>query len=135
VAHPGAPSRGGEVDVVASALGGYRTLALLPSSARLDGRDVLTLGRRIFVGSSARTDAAGARALQRIVAPFGYDVVPVGVTGCLHLKSAVTAIGEGAVLAKAGWLDLAPFDGIDVVPIPADDPWAANVLRVAGMGI
>src|SRR5207247_1210725 len=28
--------------------------------------------------------------------------------------------------------DLAPFDGIDVVPIPADEPGAANVLRVAG---
>jgi len=132
LAHPGAPSRRGEVDVVASALEGYRTLARIPSSARLDGGDVLALGRRIFVGSSARTDAAGARALQRIVAPFGYDVVPVGVTGCLHLKSAVTAIGEGAVLANPGWLDLAPFDGIDVVPIPADEPGAANVLRVAG---
>ncbi|PYQ07057.1 MAG: dimethylargininase [Acidobacteria bacterium] len=122
LAHPGAPSRRGEVDVVASALEGYRTLARIPSSARLDGGDVLALGRRIFVGSSARTDAAGARALQRIVAPFGYDVVPVGVTGCLHLKSAVTAIGEGAVLANPGWLDLGPFDGSTSCPSRPTSP-------------
>ena len=132
LAHPGAPSRRGEVDAVASALEGYRPLARIPPSARLDGGDVLVFGRRIFVGSSGRTDAAGARALQRIVAPFGYEVVPVGVTGCLHLKSAVTAVDESAVLANPGWLDLAPFHGIDVVPVPADEPGAANVLRVAG---
>jgi dimethylargininase len=132
LAHPGAPSRRGEVDVVASAIAAYRPLARIPSSARLDGGDVLVLGRRIFVGSSARSDAAGARALQRIAAPFGYAVVPVGVRGCLHLKSAVTAIGENTVLANPDGLDLAALDGIEVVPIPADEPGAANVLRVAG---
>ena len=86
----------------------------------------------IFVGSSARTDAAGAQALRSIVADFGYEVVPVGVTACLHLKSAVTAIDEGAVLANPDWVDLAPLDGIDVVRVPIDEPGAANVLRVAG---
>jgi dimethylargininase len=132
LAHPGAPSRRGEVAVVAPALEPHRPLARIPASARLDGGDVLVIGRRIFVGSSARTDAAGAQALRSIVAPFGYDVVPVGVTGCLHLKSAVTAIDEGAVLANPDWVDLAPLDGIDVVRVPLDEPDAANVLGVAG---
>jgi dimethylargininase len=132
LAHPGAPSRRGEVAVVASALAPHRPLARIPSSARLDGGDVLVVGRRIFVGSSARTDAAGAQALRSIVADFGYEVVPVGVTACLHLKSAVTAIDEGAVLANPDWVDLAPLDGIHVVRVPIDEPGAANVLRVAG---
>jgi dimethylargininase len=132
IANPGAPSRRGEIPVVATALEGYRLLARIPPSARLDGGDVLVLGRRIFVGSSARTDAAGAQALRCIAAPFGYEVVPVGVTGCLHLKSAVTALGEGAVLANPDWVDLAPLDGIEVVRVPVDEPGAANVLRVAG---
>ena len=132
LAHPGAPARRGEVAVVASALEQHRPLARVPWPARLDGGDVLVVGRRIFVGSSARTDAAGAQALRSIVADFGYEVVPVGVTACLHLKSAVTAIDEGAVLANPDWVDLAPLDGIDVVRVPIDEPGAANVLRVAG---
>ena len=132
LAYPGAPSRRGEVAVVASALEGYRPLARIPSSARLDGGDVLVVGRRIFVGSSGRTDAAGAQALEHIVVPFGYEVVPVAVTGCLHLKSAVTAIDESAVLANPDWVDLSPLDGIEVVRVPVDEPGAANVLSVAG---
>jgi dimethylargininase len=132
LAHPGAPSRRGEVAPVASALEAYRPLAPIPSTARLDGGDVLVLGRRIFVGSSARTDVAGAQALQRLLAAFGYEVVPVGVTGCLHLKSAVTAIDEGTVLANPDWVDLAPLGGIDVVRVPVEEPGAANVLRAGG---
>jgi dimethylargininase len=132
LAHPGAPSRRDEVDVVASALTGYRPLARIPRSARLDGGDVLVVGRRLYMGSSGRTDAAGVRALQRIVGASGYEVVPVRVHGCLHLKSAVTAIDEHAVLANRDWIDLAPLDGMDVVPVPLDEPGAANVLRVGG---
>jgi dimethylargininase len=58
--------------------------------------------------------------------------VPVRVHGCLLLKSAVTAIDEHAVLANRDWIDLAPLDGMNVVPVPLDEPRAANVLRVAG---
>jgi len=121
ITHPGAPSRRGEVDVVAGALAPYRRLARIPDSARLDGGDVLVLGRRLFVGATA---------LARLVAPFGYEVVPVPVTGCLHLKSAVTAIGDETVLANPAWADLAPLAGVEIVPVAAEEPWAANVLRV-----
>ena len=130
IAHPGAPSRRGEVEVVAAVLAHHRPLARIPASARLDGGDVLVLGRRLFVGATARTDAAGATALARLVAPFGYEVVPVPVTGCLHLKSAVTAIGDETVLANPAWADLAPLAGVEIVPVAAEEPWAANVLRV-----
>jgi dimethylargininase len=130
--HPGAPSRRGEVEVVARALERYRPLARIPSSARLDGGDVLVLGRRLYVGASGRTDAAGAEALARLVSPFGYAVVPVRVSGCLHLKSAVTAIGDEAVLANPDWIDMTPFAGVEVVGVPREEPGAANVLRVRG---
>jgi len=132
IAHPGAPSRRGEVDAVAAALEPHRPLARIPPSARLDGGDVLVLGRRLYVGVSGRTDTAGAEALRRIVAPHGYDVRPVGVTGCLHLKSAVTAIDDATVLANPDWLDASRLDGVEIVPVPADEPGAANVLRAGG---
>jgi len=132
LAHPGAPSRRGEVEAVAAALEGHRPLARVPPPARLDGGDVLVLGRRLYVGVSGRTDAAGAEALRRIVEPLGYGVVPVRVTGCLHLKSAVTAIDDETVLANPDWFDTAPLEGLDVVRVPDSEPGAANVLRAAG---
>ena len=132
LAHPGAASRRGEVEVVAAALACYRPLARIPPSAHLDGGDVLLLGRSLFVGVSGRTDAAGAEALRSLVAPFGYEVVPVRVTGCLHLKSAVTALGDETVLANPDWIDMAPFAGLEVVAVAAGEAAAANVLRVGG---
>jgi dimethylargininase len=130
ITHPGAPSRRGEVEVVAAALESERPLARIPPSARLDGGDVLVLGRRIYVGTSGRTDAAGASALQHLTGPYGYVVVPVRVRGCLHLKSAVTAIADETVVANPEWIDLTPFTGVEVLPVPDEEPGAANVLRV-----
>ena len=132
IAHPGAPSRRGEVEAVAAALEPHRRLARIPPPGRLDGGDVLVLGRRLYVGVSGRTDPAGAESLQRIVGPLGYEVVPVRVTGCLHLKSAVTAIDDETVLANPEWFDASRLEGIGIVPVPADEPEAANILRAGG---
>ena len=52
------------------------------------------------------------------------------VAGCLHLKSAVTALDERTLLANPDWVDLQPFRGYEVVAIPPDEPFAANVLCV-----
>ena len=132
IARPGAPSRRGEVDAVAAALEPHRALARIPPPARLDGGDVLVQGRRIYVGVSGRTDPPGAEALRRIVGPLGYEVVPVVVTGCLHLKSALTSIDDETVLANPEWFDVARLDRVDVMRVPASEPGAANVLRAGG---
>jgi len=91
---------------------------------------VLVLGRRLFVGLSNRTDPAGRQALADAVRPFGYEVVPVKVEGCLHLKTAVTAAGADVLLANPDWVDLAPFRGLETIDVAPEEPWAANVLSV-----
>jgi len=63
--------------------------------------DILRLGRKLFVGLTARSNADGIAQLSAIVAPHGYQVVGVPVPGCLHLKSAVTALDEHTVSARA----------------------------------
>jgi dimethylargininase len=130
ITRPGAVSRRPEVDAIARALMPFRPLRSIPPPATLDGGDVLRIGRRLFVAESRRTNAAGIRALTETVGPFGYEVVAVAVNGCLHLKSAVTAIGDDAVLVNSAWVALEPFAGMDVVRVPEGEPWAANVLRV-----
>jgi dimethylargininase len=129
---PGAPSRRGEVAAVAVALAPDREIARIEPPARIDGGDVLVVGRRAFVGQSGRTDAAGARALATALTPFGYEVIPVDVPGCLHLKSAVTALDAETLLVNAAWIDLAPLSGYDLVHVDPAEPWAANVLAVGG---
>ena len=132
LASMGAPSRRGEVAAVAAALARDREVVRIEPPALIDGGDVLVVGRRVFVGQSGRTDAAGARALADALAPFGYEVVPVSVPGCLHLKSAVTALDAETLLVNAEWIDLGPLSPYHLVHVDPAEPWAANVLALPG---
>jgi dimethylargininase len=126
----GAPSRRGETAAVAAALESYRPIIRLESPARIDGGDVLVLGRRLFVGLSTRTDSAGMEGLSRAVRPFGYEVTPVLVHGSLHLKSAVTAVAERTLVVNPERVDLGPFEGLERIDVASGEAEAANVLRV-----
>lgn len=133
VTRPGAASRRGETAAVAEALRRYRTnVVTLRGTATVDGGDVLVCGKEIYVGQTPRTNAEGTEALRRAVAPFGYEVTPVAVTGCLHLKSAVTAVDDVTLLANRLWFDASEFHLPGFIDVPADEPGAANVLRVRG---
>jgi len=130
VTRPGAASRRGETTAVASALARYRPTLATPEPATLEGGDVLRVGRRLFVGRSSRTNAEGIARLTDVAEPHGYRVMPVAVTGCLHLKSAVTALDDERLLVNRSWLDPAPFRGLELVDVDPGEPEAANVLRV-----
>jgi dimethylargininase len=128
----GTPARRAESPVIEEALRHFRKVARIELPATLEGGDVLCVGRRIFVGRTTRTNDAGILALRAIVAPFGYEVTPVVVTGCLHLKSAVTAVDDETVVANPAWFDSAPLAPLRVVTVAAGEPGAANVLAVRG---
>jgi dimethylargininase len=132
VTRPGAASRRGEIAPVASALARYRPTLATPEPATLEGGDVLRVGRRLFVGRSSRTNAAGIERLTSVAEPHGYRVIPVPVTGCLHLKTAVTALDDERLLVNPSWLDAAPLRGLELVDVDPSEPGAANVLRVGG---
>jgi dimethylargininase len=93
------------------------------------------MDRTLFVGRSPRTNEAGIARLAAVAEPLGYRVRPVTVTGCLHLKSAVTALDAERLLANPAWVDPSPFSGLGIVPVFPGEPGAANVLRVAGLVI
>lgn len=130
LARPGAGSRRGEVDAVGRVLGEHRSLRRIEAPATLDGGDVLRVGRDVFVGASARTNAAGAAALKAILAPFGYTVRTVPVTDCLHLKSAVTVLGDRTLILNPEWVDAGRFEGCRAVAVDPTEPDAANVLAL-----
>jgi len=128
---PGAESRRAETAGVAEALTRHgRPLQPIQPPATLDGGDVLVVGREVFVGSSGRTNRAGVDQLARILGPVGYTVRAVPVRGCLHLKSAVTAVSADIVLINPEWVSAAEFTGMSVVEIDPREPHAANALAI-----
>jgi dimethylargininase len=127
---PGADSRRREMPAIAAALGAYRRLEVIQAPGTVDGGDVLVAGRRVFVGRSTRTNESAAQQIRRLLAPFGYTVTDTDVRGCLHLKSAVTALGEDRLLVNPEWIDAAVFDGFTLVDIAPEEPSAANALRL-----
>ena len=132
---PGAESRRLETLSVAIALNRYRPIEMLTAPALMDGGDVLRLGRRLFVGLSTRTNEVGARQLARFVQPFGYTVRCLRVRGCLHLKSAVTALDENRVLHNPDWVEASGFDRVEAYAVDPSEPHAANVLTLGSNAI
>jgi dimethylargininase len=126
----GAESRRPEAVSLAQALAKFRKLEYVTPPATLEGGDVLRIGRRLFVGLSSRTNAEGVRQLTPILAPHGYEIVSVPVTGCLHLKSAVTHLGRNTLLANRAWFDAAPLAGYDWIEVAPEEPHAANALAL-----
>ena len=97
---------------------------------RVSGGDVLVAGRRVFIGRSTRTNADAIVQMRGLLAPFGYTVCEASVRGCLHLKSAVTAVAADVLLANPVWLDAALLADFDVVLVDPGEPMAANALQV-----
>jgi len=114
----GAPARRPEARSLADALSHYRPLKFLREPATLDGGDVLRVGGRVFAGLSQRTNREGIAQLDEVLRPFDYQVQPVEVRGCLHLKSACSYVGNDTVLINRAWVDAARFRGFQLLESP-----------------
>ena len=131
ITRPGAVSRRAEIESVAAVLGEHRALVRLSSPAVMDGGDVLRVDRTLYVGLSSRTNVEGARQLAAALAPYGHRVETVVARGVLHLKTAVTSLGDGRLLLDPRGVDPAAF-GARSIEVDPDERFAANVLSVAG---
>lgn len=130
ITRPGAESRRGETPSVEAALAPYRRLLRIEAPGILDGGDVLRMGRRIHVGLTGRSNLAAVEQMRTLLAPFDYEVTGVQVTGCLHLKTAVTQVDENTVLLNPAWVDRNALGGVEAIEVHPEEPMGANVLRV-----
>jgi dimethylargininase len=130
VTRPGAESRRAETPPVAELLRRYRPVREIDAPATVDGGDVLVAGRTVFVGRSHRTNDAAVDQLGKLLRPHGYRILAVPVTGCLHLKSAVTALADDRLLINAAWVNREAFPGFELIDIDQREQSAANVLRI-----
>ena len=128
----GTESRRREAPSLAAALQPFRKLQHVRLPGMLEGGDILRLGRKLFAGLTARSSADGIEQLSAIVAPYDYQVFGVPVPGCLHLKSAVTALDEHTLLANRAWFDSSFFPGYDWLDVDPTEPHAGNALTLSG---
>ncbi len=130
LASMGEPSRRAEPAGIEPELKRYREVHRVRLPATIEGGDVLRVDRTLLVGLSSRTNSEGVSALEQIVRRHGYRVVAVAVRGCLHLKTACTALPDGRLLVNSAWLDTNALRGFESIHIPDEEPWAANVAHI-----
>jgi dimethylargininase len=129
ITRPGAVARRAETTGTEAAV---RALGLeirhISGDATLDGGDVLQVGNTVYVGRGGRTNAEGIRQLRGYVEPLGRTVVPVRLTAVLHLKSAVTALPDGTMLALPGLLE----PGVFATTRPVEEEGGCHVVPLGG---
>lgn len=128
ITRPGAASRRAETALIADTLRPLRRLVEIKAPGTLEGGDILTIGRTVFAGLSSRTNLEGIEQLQAFLTPWGYTVIPVTVSGSLHLKTAITAVSSQTLLVNQEWIDTTPFEKFELIAVPAAEPWAGNCL-------
>jgi len=130
ITRPGAESRRPETASIAAALGPYRKLFTIQAPGTVDGGDVLTIGKDIYVGLTTRSNRFAIEQMQAFVKPYGYHVHGVPVNGCLHLKSAVSLVAENTLLINPAWVEKVHFQNKDFIEINPIEPYAANALKI-----
>lgn len=126
----GISSRQHESKTIAPELDRYREIIHIELPAIIEGGDVLQIGRRVYVGLSRRTNIQGVHKLAQILKQWDYEIIPVELKNCLHLKTACTAISEEIILLNPQWVEPETFSDYKVLSVPKEEMWAANTIRV-----
>jgi dimethylargininase len=130
ICSPGTETRRREAASLAAALEPHRRLAYVKLPGTLEGGDVLRVGRKLFAGMTQRSNPEGIRQLAVISGQYSYDLTAVPVTGCLHLKSAVTYLRKNTLLANRAWFQWRRLEGFDWVDVDPAEPHAGNALLI-----
>ena len=130
---PGAPSRVGEVAEIAPTLRELFDVILdLAGEGLADGGDILTTPDRVMIGLSARTDRAGAEALQQALGEFDRESEIVATPpGVLHFKTDCSLLDDETILTTRRLSASGVFRRrLREVLVPDGEEAAANALRV-----
>jgi dimethylargininase len=133
ITRPGASSRLGEEMAVAEALGSfYPRLEVIHTPGTLEGGDVFRAGDHFYIGVSARTNPEGARQLVAILQSNGYAATLVPLLDVLHLKTGVAYLENNLLLAGGEFLNHPLLSAFNIVPVAADEDYAANSVWING---
>ena len=120
-------SRRGEQPGVAKALEEYVEIKWAEAPAIIEGGDVVQLDDRLISGVTERTNLEGVAQLRDWL---GVRVDIIDDPEIMHLKSYVTSLGGGRVVATKKYSGHPALDGLDVLVIPEGEEYAADTLTV-----
>ena len=126
---PGAASRRAElisIEALVQQLG--LPVERITAPGRLDGGDVLVTERHVLVGRSGRSNVRGIEQLATFHACRKRDVLGLHVSGVLHLKSALTQLPDGALIALPKSVDTVKLKKLGYPVHHAVEPSGADVL-------
>jgi len=120
-------SRRGEQPGVAAVLEEYVKIKWAEAPATIEGGDVVHLGDRLICGVTERTNLEGVSQLRDWL---GVRVDIIDDPGIMHLKSYVTSLGRGRVVATKKYSTNPALEGLEVLVIPDGEEYAADTLTV-----
>ena len=123
-------TRRNEVESIEKILKGY--IKTVRIDRYLDGGDILNTPDSIFIGLSERTDA---RAIESLSVQINKEVVSVPIFKGLHLKSAVSYLGNNILLLNPERVDSSPFKNFQWIEVEEKNSYAANCLAIKNMVI
>lgn len=133
ITRPGAPSRRGEADLMRGVIGKlYSVVEQIRTPGTLEAGDVMMAGEHFYIGLSQRTNTNGAAQLIGILQRHGMDGSVVTLKEMLHLKTGLSYLEDGHLLACGEFLGKPEFSGFRIMEVGAAEAYAANSLWVNG---
>ncbi len=120
-------SRRGEEVGVEEVLRQYMQVKRATSPATVEGGDVVHLEDRLISGISQRTNPEGIAQMQEWL---GVPVSTIFDPGIMHLKSYVTYLGKGIMIATERYATHPALEGYQIIIPPSKDEYAADTLTV-----
>lgn len=133
ITRPGAPSRQGEEAAVAEALKSFhKPMETITAPGTLEGGDVFRAEDHFYIGVSARTNEEGAGQLTAILRKHGHTATLLPLRDVLHLKTGVAYLENNRLLTCGEFLDHPLLAGFEIIPVAADEAYAANSVWING---
>lgn len=133
ITRPGADSRRRETELIEPTLRWFfPSVERITAPGTLDGGDVMMAEDTCFIGLSGRTNAEGARQLSAILQKYGITGIALQQPAGLHLKSNVSYIENGFLVAAGAEQSRPEFDRFKIIPVDPDETYAANCVWING---
>ena len=120
-------SRRGEEAGVEAVLGEYMPVKRATAPATIEGGDVIHLPDRLISGVTQRTNSEGVAQMNSWL---GVPVDTIADPGIVHIKSYVTYLGKGVMIATRKYAGHPALGGFEVLVVPEDEEYAADTLGV-----
>ncbi|MCW8927115.1 MAG: arginine deiminase family protein [Xanthomonadales bacterium] len=133
ITRPGAVSRRQETVSMRGAVNSlYDKVEHIAAPGTLEGGDVLMVEEHFFIGLSGRTNIEGARQLIAILEEYGMTGSVIGLEEVLHLKTGVSYLENGHLLACGEFTGVRDFQQFQILEVAPDEAYAANSLWLNG---